>query len=100
MQAQQQPTFFQTTILTAPELACALAAAAHQDDAVLALFRHHGALSPSQCHSAYERTGKRAPLTSIRRSITVLTRAGALRKTDTQRPGVWNKPEHVWELVA
>lgn len=92
--------FFVTTRLSDAELAEAIARASLQDDAVLALYRAHIALSPSACWRLYEQHGKHAPLTSIRRSITVLTSAGALQKSEAQVPGLYGSPEHVWRLAA
>lgn len=93
--------YFVTTRLEPEELAAAIERATGQDDAVLALFRAHVALSPSTCHALYlEATGKRlTPLTSIRRSITVLTKARALTKTPKQIGGPFGMPEHVWSLT-
>lgn len=47
---------------------------------------------------AWERLGgdKFAPLTSVRRSVTVLTNQGLLVKTDEQRPGIYGRPVYVW----
>lgn len=39
------------------------------------------------------------PLTSIRRSITVLTKKGALKKTDKQKEGMYGRPEYKWEVA-
>ena len=92
-------SFFQTTRLSRQELSEAIARAEMQNDAVLAIFRAYGSLTPSTCWGHYQAHGKRAPLTSIRRSITVLTTAGALVKTDTQLPGMYGVPERVWALA-
>ena len=92
-------SYFQTTRLTVDELDAAIEAAEQQDIAVLAIFRAHVSLSPSRCWEIYSRR-RQAPLTSIRRSITVLTGAGALTKTDNQAPGLYGKAEHVWRLAA
>lgn len=92
--------YFQTTRLSPADLADAIARAEQQDDAVLALFRVNGALAPSEAWKQYQAHGKQAPLTSIRRSITTLTNAGALVKTGLQVPGLYGSPEHVWRLAA
>lgn len=95
------PRFYNTTRLAADQLTVAIAAAKQQDDAVLLLFRAYGQLSPSQAWQHYvERTGKRnTPITSIRRSITGLTKDKVLRKTKDQVDGPYGKPEYRWELV-
>lgn len=92
--------YFQTTRLSPLELGDAIARAEMQDDAVLALFRANVCMTPSACWKAYQAHGRNAPLTSIRRSITVLTSAGALSKTAAHLPGLYGSPEHVWVLVA
>lgn len=97
--AFKAPRFFATTRLSPDELAGALARAELQDEAVLAIFRADGSLTPSAAWAQYQAHGKRAPLTSIRRSITVLTSAGALVKTAAQLPGLYGSPEHVWALA-
>lgn len=89
--------YFQTTRLNPDELDKAIAAAEDQTHRVLAVFRARVALTPSQAHGYMP---DRAPLTSIRRAITVLTDAGALVKTDRQLTGPYGKPEHVWALAA
>jgi hypothetical protein len=94
--------YFVTTRLTADELNQAIERATNQDDVVLAMFRRFGAMTPSRCWTHYRAaTGKHAtPLTSIRRSISVLTKARVLVKTDEQKLGPMNMPERVWRLCA
>ena len=38
------------------------------------------------------------PITSIRRALFTLTKAGKLTKTDELRLGPWKKNEHVWKI--
>lgn len=95
--AQRRRGYFCTTRLTDDELAAALERAESQTDAVLAVFRRHVALTPSQAHAKLRRP---CLLTSVRRSITVLTGERVLRKTDRQVPGPHGAPESVWELAA
>jgi len=40
----------------------------------------------------------KTPLTSIRRGITTLTKAGYLEKTNEMVPGFYGDPEHIWKL--
>jgi hypothetical protein len=54
-------------------------------------------VAPSEvCQLLYPYT--RWPITSIRRSITVLTHSGLLQKTTLQHKGPYGEPEHLWEL--
>lgn len=87
-----------TTDLTPAQHVAAATAASRQDDAVLAVFRHENrplspdevlALLPSQCL-----------LTSVRRAITNLTKAGALVKLHQYRDGPYGRPVGLWALPA
>ena len=70
---------------------------AEQEGIVLALFRRHRFLSPSQCHQEWHNMfGQAPPLTSIRRAITNLTHYGQLDKTSMRRTGLYGKKEYVW----
>lgn len=89
--------YFSTTRLPPEELAQAIAAAADQTERVLAVFRARVALTPSQAHGYMPGN---APITSIRRAISVLTDAGALVKTDRYLVGPHGAKEHVWALAA
>jgi hypothetical protein len=95
------PRFYNTTRLAAEQLTVAIAAAKHQDDAVLLLYRAFRKLGPSRAWQHYiERTGKHnTPITSIRRSVTNLTKARALRKTKDRVDGAYGKPEFEWEIA-
>lgn len=42
--------------------------------------------------------GQQGPLSSVRRSLTNLTKAGKLIMTDEMRPGLWGDPNHCWRL--
>ena len=97
------PSYYNTTRLSGPELAEAITTAKGQDAAVLALFRAYGSLSPSLAWEHYKARAPASrvfvPLTSIRRAISTLTKAGLLEKTDIQVPGEYSVPEHVWRLA-
>jgi Fe2+ or Zn2+ uptake regulation protein len=70
-----------------------------QDEQVAELFRKHAPfpLSPSRVHRALggESFG---PLTSVRRAVTNLERAGVLEKLDRRMRGPYGRPEHLWRL--
>ncbi len=68
-----------------------------QDDIILELFRKHKRFSPSQIYQR-QFAGK-CPITSVRRSITNLTRNGFLQKTGETVKGLYGDKENVWELV-
>lgn len=90
--------YIQTTPLSADALQAAIAAAAKQDEAVLAVFaRYRQALSPSAVHAVGVEAGRRWLITSVRRSMTNLERAGLLVKGSVVE-GPHGRPEHVWRL--
>lgn len=95
--------YFNSTHLPDDDLRIAINAAAHQDELVMALFRMHalhwsGYLAPSQVHRLGELKGVNWLLTSVRRSMSVLSRAGSLIKTDQPRIGPHGRPETLWRL--
>lgn len=92
--------YFVTTRLTPDQLTAALARAHGQTEQVLALYRTHTALSPSQAHRMLTSAGLHVLLTSTRRSISTLTREGCLRKSGRQVMGPHGAVESVWTLCA
>lgn len=94
-------TYWNTTGLKGDELAEARRAASNQEAFVLALYRAaRGPLSPSEALHRCEAAGKAWPLTSVRRAVTNLTKAGALVRLDSKRQGDYGRPEHEWGLAA
>lgn len=67
-----------------------------QDELILSLFTSHPELSPSQI---YERMRFVHPITSIRRALTNLTKAGKLEKTENMIDGMYRRKEHTWRLI-
>jgi hypothetical protein len=75
--------------------------AENQNDAVLELFQKHAKLSPSMALSKYRLgTGKNPPLTSIRRAITDLTKAGKLEMTSEKMKGSYGRDEYFWKIAT
>ena len=67
-----------------------------QEDLIYSLFvKRNQPLSPSMVLS---QSGLNCPITSIRRAMTDLTNLGKIVKTNRQVRGMYNKPEHLWEL--
>lgn len=98
-----QLDFFDTTRLSPSELRDATAVARDQNAKVLAIFRRmRRPLSPSQVWRIGCDEGEAWLLTSVRRSMTVLTHgaAPALVKLETKREGVYGRPEYMWSLAA
>jgi len=92
-------SYYNTTNLTGTELDDSHEKAQRQEYVVLGIFQRHKELTASDAWSYYT-ARKRAPLTSIRRSITNLTTDGHLKKTDRQKIGMYGKPEYIYELNA
>lgn len=90
-------SYHQTTNLTLGELRQRIEDAEHQDEMILAAFDCGMARSPSQIHNMLSALGKKMPITSVRRSISNLTRVGALVKTSEQRRGPYGHAETLWE---
>ena len=68
-----------------------------QEDIVLRFFEEHpGNHSPFDVHFSCLSS---APITSVRRAITNLTKAGKLVKTDHQKMGAYGKPCYTWKLA-
>ncbi len=74
--------------------------AQRQDARILAWFRAHpGRWTPSEVHAAEDLLDLNCPLTSTRRAITNLTRAGQLRHYPTDRkPGPFGAKESTWSV--
>ena len=67
-----------------------------QEELILDLFvKRNRPLSPSMVLS---QSGLKCPITSIRRAMTDLCKAGRIVKTDRQIKGIYGKAEHLWEL--
>lgn len=88
--------FFNTTHLAGGELAQRRRKAATQEDAVLALYRVHERLGPSQACEMLAYTDW--PITSIRRAVNSLTKRGDLVKLSMYRMGPKGAREHLWAL--
>lgn len=93
--------YYQTTPLSDEQLRGAFRLASKQDELVLAVFRANPGrlLRPSQVHAIGQQLGSRWLLTSVRRSISTLTAATVLVKTDHLDAGPHGKPEYRWRLA-
>ena len=68
-----------------------------QDKVILDFFKKHEAFSftPCECQSFIQLTG--VPITSIRRSISDLTKKGLLIKTNKKKIGTYGRPNYTWK---
>jgi len=100
--------YFDTTNLKEYALQVAIKSARNQNALIYSLFQYayedkkKGVgfiwLTPSEIHGKLIWLGHRYPITSVRRSLTVLTDNGYLEKTSMQKTGEWGRPEHYWGL--
>lgn len=91
-------SYHNTTPLYGDQLMAAVRAAASQDAAVLDVMRGGGTWTPRQLWSFFQKCGRSWELTSIRRALSNLTKAGHLRITGTTVMGPKGKPENQWAI--
>lgn len=87
-------SYYNTTHETGDTLDLFEVKARTQEDIIMAFFVRTGRpWSPSQ---VWQEVMQRAPLTSVRRAITNLERAGQLVKTTQKVQGAYGRPECMW----
>jgi len=91
------PEYFNSTHLAGKDLSEAKQQAKFQDERVLGLYIIYGKMTPCECWKIYCDNHPPCPLTSVRRSVTVLTRRDKLRKLPEMKKGIYGKYAHVWE---
>lgn len=91
-------TFHNTIALDGQELEEAIKACDKQDSRVLTIITCTGrGMTPAEVHEVYCKHFPKCPITSIRRSMSNLTRECRLVKTDQQRVGEYGKNTYVWK---
>lgn len=97
---RQKVTCWPTTPLTREQMAAALRTVDRQDEAVLAIFRHHveRELAASQAWEIARQHGQSTLLTSVRRSINTLTNCRVLERGERIHDGPNGRPERTWRL--
>lgn len=89
--------YYNTTNSIPEKLTAYLKATQTQDDAILTFFRaNEQSFTPFEVQ---ELVLPKAPVTSVRRSMTNLTDRGFLVKTDEQRNGLYVRPNYCWRLA-
>ena len=96
---KQLDIFFNTVKLSGSDLAEATRQADCQNGRVLDIIRKAGRLTPFQVSSIYDKLYDPAPVTSIRRSMTVLTKQGKLAKCDEMKTERYGMKNHYWRVV-
>lgn len=91
--------YYNTTNLKGDELKTSQKKTASQEQKVLKIFnKYQIPLSPTEVYRNF--TSPNAPLTSIRRALSNLTRDGQLEKTSKKKLGMYGKYEHCWKLAG
>ncbi len=95
----QPRSYYNTTSLTGEALKQAIQNAKSLDQSIELLFKNYNkAYSPSQVLEIMQRAGRKYPLTSVRRSMTNLTKEGVLVKTGDMIKGMYSAPENTWKI--
>lgn len=90
-------SYYNTTSLRGQPLKSAEKKSLTQDEAILHLFQSRTRdFTPSEVKRILDHTLNNPPLTSIRRSISSLTKSGNLIKTDKKRVGSYGRLEYAW----
>ena len=94
-----QADFFNTTSESGATLKEYRAKAGKQERLILNFFALsiRSRFSPSYVHAMLY--GDTAPITSVRRAMTSLTKKGLLVKTDEKVDGPYGRPEYLWRLA-
>lgn len=96
--SQLQMHFYNTIGLDESELMQENNNAITQEEKILKIFRIYKEGTPSETMKRYDRRWPSIPITSIRRSLTNLTKEGKLIMTERMYTGLYGKPEHCWQL--
>lgn len=91
-------TFYNTIHETGKALETSKEKAKSQDQRITTYFKSNTEvlLTPSEVRGYV--FGNSIPVTSVRRSMTNLTKSGILEKTSLMRKGDYNKMSHCWKL--
>jgi predicted ArsR family transcriptional regulator len=90
--------FHNTTQETEPALSRYADRARSQEAQIIKWWRTHKALDQFTPSDINERVLPGVPITSVRRALSDLTKAGYLVKTPHKRMGPYGRPEFYWRL--
>jgi hypothetical protein len=93
-------SFHNTISLDIPELIEAEKNAKNQEEKILFLFRtYNEKMTPSEVYKRYQLCEwPPVPITSCRRAMSNLTRAGRLEMLEEMKDGIYGVKEHFWKL--
>jgi len=92
-------SYHNTVPICGPELKQANENAIALEKEVFELFKRLRSATPWQIEARLNSSGKRWPITSVRRSITNLTTGSKLRKVGKKIMGPVGSRENVWEII-
>jgi hypothetical protein len=91
-------TYFNTTNLAGTQLEIKVEKARTQQEVIMTLYHTHPVVEYTPFEILRMWPGRKPPITSIRRCLTVLTAQGKLIKTDIKRVGEYGELNHTWKL--
>jgi len=93
-------TYYNTNEETGPQLRSSWIQTAKQEELIYQMFVWNPTLgfSPEDIELRCLDLNKAWPITSIRRAINTLTKAGKLTKTDELQKSSYGKNAHIWRL--
>lgn len=92
-------SFYNTIRMSGADLFSANKQARTQEDIILQIFKESdGELTPFEVNDRLELNSLYYPITSIRRSITNLTKRGKLIKTEIKRQGEYGQINYTWRI--
>lgn len=93
-------SFFNTISLRGKKLVEAQINAKIQEEKIYLIFLQNKrkGMTPFDVSEIYNKLYSNAPITSIRRAMTQLTKDNHLVMTEKKRNGIYNTPNHLWEL--
>lgn len=93
-------SFFNTISLRGKKLVEAQRNAKAQQEKVYLIFLQNKrkGMTPFDVNTEYSKLYPKVPITSIRRAMTQLTKDKHLVMTEKKRNGLYDTPNHLWEL--
>jgi hypothetical protein len=95
----QQEIFFNTTSESGGTLKEYKDQAQHQNDKVMMLFKSNPSIEFSPVDVWKSVFDNSTPLTSCRRAITTLEKAGLILKTENKKAGIYGRANCTWKLT-
>lgn len=96
---QQGDLFFNTINLSGNELKVKEEKCNQQEQRILDIMKVGQPVTPLEVSLFYDKLYPPAPITSIRRAMTCLTKKGYLRKLDEMKIEAYGSKNHYWEKV-